>query len=225
MVNGQIEFQNEAGRTAYEYRPRVPVITPGVWLWCVVGGLPVGVAGATVITLLGVTEQVTFTGALAAFAAAGALALFVIARLVTHPRVVLRVTFDVLTGVIEIVRVHARPQDVTFALLDVGGFRTETRAVSGSARCALLLDTVRGDVLPLVQLAGACHPRTGLQDLADRLTMALEVARNEVIAAPPRHAQPAAYQPPTILRPAVPLRHLRSDDDYPGSESPDDAFD
>lgn len=225
MVNGQIEFQNEAGRTAYEYRPRVPAFTPGVWLWCVAGGLPVGVAGAIAITLLGVAQEITFAGALAAFAAAGALALFVIARLVTHPRVVLHVTFDVLTGVIEIERVHGHPPDVAFSLLDVSGFRTETRTVSGASRCALLLDTVRGDVLPLVQLAGVCHPRTGLQDLADRLTMALEVARNEVVASPPRVAQPSAYQPPTILRPAVPPRRTRSSDESLSPDTPDDAHD
>lgn len=206
MPSTEIAYQAEAGRTIYDYRPRLALFTPQVWLWCVIGGAPVGIAGAIAHALLDLGGNVSFTGVLVGLTALSALVLYVFMRIITRSRVVLSVTIDVLAGRLEIYRRHPRPTTRRYALLDVHGFHAESAADGWQQSCTLVMQLGSGKAIPLLEIDRKCYPRNGLSDLAERLSVALAASQDEIISAPPRFAHNPVYAPPSEARPAVPPR-------------------
>lgn len=221
MHSTQINYLAEAGRTTYEFRPRVPLFAPKVMVWCVVTSVPLGVAGATVSAVLDMTRTSAFAETATTLTLISAAVLYVLLRLLTRSRVVFSVTFDVLAGTAEIFRRRANPQIYRCALLDVTSFYTEARQRGPQQTCALAMSRVGRPDIPLLEVDEKCHPDSQLVTLAERLNMALEASQSEITNPPDVLTQRQAYVPPTALRPAVPPPR-RHEIEPPAGE---DAFD
>lgn len=204
MHSTQINYLAEAGRTTYEFRPRVPFFAPQVALWCVIAGVPLGVLGATVFAVLDIAKTATFAETATTLTLIGAAVLYVLLRLLTRSRVVLSVTFDVLAGTAECYSKHQRPSLYRCALLDVTGFHTEALQRGYQHTCALAMSRIGRQDIPLLEVDERCHPESQMVTLAERLNIALDASQTEITNPPPLLTQQQAYVPPTALRPAVP---------------------
>lgn len=203
MTYAQTNYRTEAGRTIYTYRQRIPLFAPRVWLWCALGGLAIGVAGATANAVFEIAETAAFGAVLSAVALAAALVLIVLARLTVNSGDALRVTFDVLAGAVDVYRRGAHPDTVRYTLTEIAEFSACDYDTDWQHTCELVMHTTTQQAIRLLIVDRNCIPHTGLDEFAARLNMARDVALNDMRAVPPRPAQ-QPYIAPSVERPALP---------------------
>ena len=216
MARARVQLVEGAERTTFTYHLPVGWFTPAVWLWCLLGGLPVGI-GAALATraandyprlvrtvLVGVTIVV-----------AGALyALYVL----SVQRLALHITFDRARSRVGFRQVSAR-RWTWYPRSSVEGFRLVREPSGARLGCALVMDT-RDSALTLVQVSQDCYAQSGLPHLVTRLNTQLQLPPRDVLADIPH---PERVVPPPARSDRDPL------DEPPNREShlptPPDAHD
>ncbi len=175
MPHIYIADHEEAGRTVFAYTPRLPWLTPRVWLWCAFGGLAWGIG---VGVILAGSNVWPFGRAALLGALLGALALYGVVRLSARPVPTLFVTFDLLERTVE-VRSRRVPTPTRYALDEVVGFRVEQRAAGWRSRCMLVMETVARGPLDLLPAGLECYRRAALPALVLRLNEQLALMSSQ----------------------------------------------
>ena len=175
MPHTYIAYSEEAGRTTFAYTPRLPWLTPRVWLWCALGGLALGVGVGVALSGAGVWPfgRAALLGTLV-----GALGLYALVRLTARPTPALFVTFDLLERTVQVRSRHLRAP-VRYALDEVVGFRVEQRATGWRGGCVLVIETVARGTLDLLPAGRECYLRPALPALVLRLNEQLALMASE----------------------------------------------
>jgi len=194
MARAQVQVVQSAQRTTFIYRLPAGWFTPVVWLWCVVGGLPIGIAAA-LIARAALDNALLFRAALVGLTVLGAAALYAL-YVGAVWRMALRVAFDRARDRVGYRPIRARGW-TWLPRSSVEGFRLASGSGEKSG-CTLLLDT-RTDSLTLAHVDQDCYAQSGLPHLVARLNLQLEPAEEDT----------DGISVPAPLRAAAPLRPAR----------------
>ncbi len=205
MARAQVQFVEGAQRTTFIYRLPTGWFTPIVWLWCLIGGLPLGIAAA-LIARAALDNALLVGASLAGLTVVGAVGLYALYLLAVW-RMALRITFDRARHQVGYCTVRAR-RWTWLPRSSVEGFRL----ASGSDEkpgCTLIMDT-RTDSVTLVHVEEDCYAQSGLPHLVARLNLQLE----------PTDEDTDGISIPVPLRMAAPHRPARLPHVRPLDEGP-----
>ena len=180
MPRARIRVRHTPDRLTVTYRLPGRLLSPIAWLWCLVGGLAVGIGLALALVAAGTLavdeDWQGFRIALAAGTMAGAATLY-LSYVWAVLRRRLRVVFDAAQRQASLHLVAGERRAGRYRLDDVVLFRLAEHAAGPHKGCILVMETTAGPVA-LVTLPGGCHnPDTQLSNLAGQLNAYLDALR------------------------------------------------
>lgn len=209
MARAQVQFVEGAQRTTFIYRLPARWFTPLVWLWCLIGGLPLGIAAA-LIARAAMDNALLVRASLVGLTLIGAVGLYALYVLAVW-RMALHITFDRARSQVGYRPAHAR-RSTWLPRSSVEGFRLAS-GTDDQPGCTLIMDT-RIDSLTLVHVEEDCYAQSGLPHLVARLNLQLEPASEDTDGV----GVPAPLRAATPLRPA--RRGYRALDELPPRVKP-----
>jgi hypothetical protein len=215
MSRARIRYAEEPNGVILTYYLPDARLEPTAGVWCLAGGVAVGIGLATALAAAGVT--IPFRSVLVAVTVVVAAALYISGYWRALRTRYVQIAFDHARAVITVHRAYAGQRPVDYALEDVAAFRLVDRSTRWQIGCALLM-TQRSTSRPaiLVAVHRSCEDeRSALPHFVDRLEAQLE-------------ANPYAQDdlPPLPMRAALPVPARRWHHDEPAyPDFPDDGYD
>jgi hypothetical protein len=176
MFRARVRYAEGSNRVMLTYYLPGGWFAPLVGLWCIAGGLAVGIGVAVALTVAGLVDTHTFRLVLIVVTGIMAVTLYAAGYLRALRTRFLRITFDYARRLIGIHPAYANQRPVWYAFEDVHAFRLIDRSNAWRVSCALLMEPYDGEPETLLVLNRPCDDeQTALPHFVTRLEAQLEV--------------------------------------------------